>query len=90
MRKRGLIQPDTVLNKGKRIENLKDYQSIQWLCEIVEESPQVKEKIWKNEQNIFVCTWMGQGVDFDSEAKLLLIGRLKDKEELKKFLLSLK
>lgn len=35
MRKRGLIQPDTVLNKGKRIDNLKDYQSIQWFCEIV-------------------------------------------------------
>ena len=48
MRKRGLVQPDTVLSKGKRIENLKDYQSVQWLCEIVEENPQIKDKIWKN------------------------------------------
>lgn len=62
MKKRGLALPNTVLIKGKRIENLKDYQSIQWLCEIVEENLQIKEKIWKNEQNIFVCTWMGQGV----------------------------
>lgn len=36
MKKRGLVLPDTVLSKGKRIENLKDYQSIQWICEIVD------------------------------------------------------
>ena len=79
MRKRGLVLPDTVLNKGKRIENLKDYQSIQWLCELVEENTQIKDKIWKNEHNIFVCTWMGQGVEYDFNNNLLMLGRVKDK-----------
>ncbi len=90
MRKRGLIQPDTVLNKGKRIDNLKDYQSIQWFCEIVEENVQVKEKVWKNEENIFICTWMGQGVEYDSETKVLLVGRFASKEELRNALSTIK
>ena len=90
MKKRGLVLPDTVLNKGKRIENLKDYQSIQWLCELVEENSQIKEKIWKNENNIFVCTWMGQGIEYDFSTNLLMLGRLKDKAELKQSLLTLK
>ena len=90
MKKRGLVLPDTVLNKGKRIENLKDYQSIQWLCELVDETPQIKEKIWKNEHNIFVCTWMGQGVEYNFESSMLLLGRVKDKGELKQPLMALK
>ncbi len=32
MKKRGLILPDSALLKGKKIENTKDYQTIQWLC----------------------------------------------------------
>jgi hypothetical protein len=90
MRKRGLVLPDTVLSKGKRIENMKDYQSIQWLCELTEENGQLKDKVWRNEQNIFVCTWMGQGVDYDPASRLLLLGRFKSKDDLKQGLLVLK
>ena len=90
MKQRGLVQPDTVFSKGKRIENLKDYQTIQWISEIVEENPTIKNKIWKNEENLFICTWMGQGVEFDSEAKMLLVGRIKTKDELKQTLASVK
>ena len=90
MKKRGLVLPDTVLCKGKRIENLKDYQSIQWLCQIVEENAQIKDKIWRNEQNIFVCTWMGQNIEFDAKTNLLMLGTVKDKGELKKALMVIK
>lgn len=90
MKKRGLVQPDTVLSKGKRIENLKDYQTIQWLSEVVEENAAVKQKIWKNESNIFVCTWMGKGLELDPETGMLLVGRFKDKQELKQALTALK
>lgn len=35
MKKRGLVVPISVFIKGRRVENLKDYQSIQWTTEIL-------------------------------------------------------
>lgn len=33
---------------------------------------------------------MGQGVEYDFESKMLLLGRFKDKEDLKRSLMALK
>jgi len=82
--------PDSVLLKGKRVENLKDYQTIQWLCEIAEESAPLRDKIWKSESNIILCTTMGQEIDYDAGWGRLVVGRIGSKEEFKQALLRLK
>jgi len=30
MKKLGIVKPEVIFYKGQRIENLKDYQNIQW------------------------------------------------------------
>lgn len=30
MRKVGVVYPETIIYKGKRIENLKDFQNVEW------------------------------------------------------------
>jgi len=50
MKKIGVVLPETLIDEnGKRIENLKDFQNIQWLQECILESPQLRAKFWRDE-----------------------------------------
>ena len=48
MKKRGLELPISVEIKGKHVENLKDYQTIHWFNEVMEENSQLRERLWPN------------------------------------------
>lgn len=57
MKKIGVVLPETLIDqKGKRIENLKDFQNILWLQELILQNPQLRAKYWKDETNLFVVT----------------------------------
>jgi hypothetical protein len=86
MKRRGLILPISVVVKEKRYENSMDYQSIQWFTEIMETQQPLREKLWPNESNLFLCTWMGQGVELDLSTQVVILGRVGSKEELKQCL----
>jgi hypothetical protein len=83
MKKRGLILPNSSIIKSNRIENSKDYQTVQWLLEIIEENSNIKEKIWPDECNLFLSTCLSQGIIVDLELKMVGIGRINSKGELK-------
>lgn len=46
----------------------------------------LREKLWPDETNLFLCTWMGQGVELDLNTRVVLLGRVSSKEELKQCL----
>jgi|JI61114C2RNA_FD_contig_41_2520470_length_342_multi_1_in_0_out_0_1 hypothetical protein len=35
MKKIGVITPEVIIREGKRIENLRDYQNIEWATELI-------------------------------------------------------
>lgn len=86
MKRRGLLLPVSVVVKEKRYENTMDYQSIQWFTDIMESQQPLREKLWPSESNLFLCTWMGQGVDLDLNSRVVVLGRVSSKEELKQCL----
>lgn len=59
MKKIGVITPEVVIRDGKRIENLRDYQNIEWATELILQNSKLREKLWPNETNIFVLTTIG-------------------------------
>lgn len=59
MKKIGVITPEVVIRDGKRIENLRDYQNIEWATELILQNLKLREKLWPNETNIFVLTTIG-------------------------------
>lgn len=49
MKKQGVVLPQTLIDeKGKRIENLKDFQNVQWLQDLILENEQLRNKYWKD------------------------------------------
>ena len=57
MKKIGVVLPETLIDqKGKRIQNLKDFQNTLWLQELILQNPQLRAKYWKDETNLFVVT----------------------------------
>ena len=71
MKKRGLVLPPSVEVKGKRIDNLKDYQSIHWLGEIMEENDKLRQSLWPDESNLFLVTTMSGDIHFDPSQQQL-------------------
>ena len=49
MQKIGVVLPETIIDEnGKRYENLKDFQNIQWLQELILENAKLRQKYWKD------------------------------------------
>lgn len=56
MRKIGVVYPETIIHQGKRIENLKDFQNVEWFQDIILSSPKLQAKFWKDETNLLLFT----------------------------------
>lgn len=84
MKKIGVVLPETFIDqKGKRIENLKDFQNVQWLQENILEDNNLRNKYWQNETNLFVITSIsGKGAIRIVNGKFL-IEHFRSKEEMK-------
>lgn len=49
MKKIGIVLPETLIDdQGKRHENLKDFQNIQWLQDLILEKHTLRDKYWKD------------------------------------------
>lgn len=49
MKKIGVVLPQTLIDeKGRRIENLRDFQNVQWLQDLILENEQLRNKYWKD------------------------------------------
>lgn len=59
MRKIGVVLPEAAFRNGKRVDNLKDYQNVRWLTEILFEAGAKKNKLWPDESNLFIVTTIG-------------------------------
>jgi hypothetical protein len=84
MKKIGVVLPETLIDEnGKRLENLKDFQNIQWLQENILENVNLRNKYWKDETSLFVVTAIsGKGSVRIVKGKFL-IEHFGSKEEMK-------
>jgi hypothetical protein len=48
LRKIGKVTPEIIFRNGNKIDNLKDYQNVQWVEEILFEDSDLRRKIWKD------------------------------------------
>lgn len=84
MKKIGVVLPETLIDEnGKRIENLKDFQNVQWLQEIILETPALRAKYWKDESNLFIVTTIGGKGSIKLVNGKFLVEHFTSKEELK-------
>jgi hypothetical protein len=48
LKKIGKVTPEIIFSNGNKIDNLKDYQNVQWVEEILFEDADLRRKIWKD------------------------------------------
>lgn len=61
------------MREGKRIENLRDYQNIEWAVDLILENKKLRQKLWPNESNLFIVTTIGPKPRLMFEDKTLII-----------------
>ena len=87
MKKLGVVLPQTLIDeKGKRIENLKDFQNVQWLQDLILENEQLRNKYWKDQSNIFIVTTLSTQGSIRIINGRFLIEHFSSKQDMKKFL----
>lgn len=87
MKKIGVVLPESLIDeKGKRIENLKDFQNVHWLQELILENEQLRTKYWKDEQNLFVVTTISGKPSIRVVNGKFLVEHFGSKDDMKKAL----
>ena len=86
MRKIGVVYPETIIYKGKRVENLKDFQNIEWFQEILLSSPKLQAQYWKDETNLLLFTMLSNKGLIEKQDNTFIIHHFSSKEEMKKAL----
>ena len=84
MRKVGVVYPETIIYKGKRIENLKDFQNVEWFQEILLGCPKLQAKYWKDETNLILFTILSNKGSIEKVENIFIIHHFGSKEEMKK------
>jgi hypothetical protein len=86
MRKLGIVYPDYFYLNGKKEDNLKDFQNIEWFQDLILNDAQRRQKFWKDETSIAVCTRVSGEGSIVRDGNCFIISHFKDKEQMKKTL----